>query len=63
MYEHAANHFRYDLPENTQPRDAFRQVMEVILLPIGDDDDLRSWESFWQFFLHCRKYFWGWSQR
>ncbi|EFX63462.1 hypothetical protein DAPPUDRAFT_307410 [Daphnia pulex] len=63
MYEHAANHFRYDLPENTQPRDAFRQVMEVILLPIGDAGDLRSWESFWQFFLHCRKYFWGWSQR
>jgi hypothetical protein len=64
MYEHAANHFRNnELPQGTQPRDAFREVMEVILLPISNDGDLSSWERFWQFFCHCRTSFWGWSQR
>ena len=64
MYEHAANHIRNnDLPQGTQPQDAFRQVMDVILLPISSDGDLSSWERFWQFFCHCRTSFWGWSQR
>jgi hypothetical protein len=63
MYNHVVQHFRNDLPRDSLPRDAFRLMMEVILLPIGSDVDLRSWECFWQFFCHCRKFFWGWSQR
>ena len=66
MYVHATEHFiQEDLPQGTQPHDAFRQTMDVILLPIGpieSKNDLRSWEVFWQFFLHCRKFFGGWSQ-
>ena len=65
MYAHATEHFlEEDLPQGTQPRDAFRQVMDVILLPIGpieSKEDLRSWELFWQFFFQCREFFWGWS--
>ncbi|KAK4015683.1 hypothetical protein OUZ56_030657 [Daphnia magna] len=64
MCEHAANHYQNnDGPRDTQPRNVFREVMDVILLPTGGQDDLRSWECFWQFFLHCRKYYWGWSKR
>ncbi len=62
MYEHAQEHLK-KLPW-VPPQNAFQQVMEVIILPInGGPDDLRSWECFWQFFFHCRTFFWGWSQR
>lgn len=64
MYKHAVEHYdKGDVPSGTEPKDVFRQVMDVILLPISSDDDLRSWECFWQFFFHCREFFWGWSQR
>jgi hypothetical protein len=61
MYQHAANHFFDDLPENTQARDVFRLVMDVIILPTGSGD-LHSWECFWQFFCRCRTFFFGWSE-
>ena len=68
MYQHVAQHIqrRFLFSWTANPRDAFRQVMDVILLPIGpieSEDDLRSWEVFWQFFFHCREFFWGWSKR
>ena len=65
MYQHVTDHFQ-NLPPSTEQRDAFRQVMDVILLPTGrieNKDDLRPWEIFWQFFFHCREFFWGWSKR
>ena len=60
MYQHAAEHLD-DLPSSTEPWEVFRLVMDVILLPTGsiiDDDDLESWECFWQFFFQCRQFFW-----
>ena len=62
-HEHATEHLQKgDLPPGKQPRDAFRLMMDVIiLLPVGED--LRSWEWFWQFFCHCRRIVWGWNQR
>ncbi|KAI9550557.1 hypothetical protein GHT06_005059 [Daphnia sinensis] len=75
MCEHAAYHYHNgDVPPGTQPRNVFRELMDVIILPIGPppkkDEEakkkkrvLRSWECFWQFFLHCRKFFWGWSHQ
>ena len=60
VYEHAAYHIKNnDLPPGTELQDAFRRVMDVILLPTGpimsDEDGLRSWELFWQFFFRCRR--------
>ena len=65
MYEHAAQHFKKKhLPRDSTPRDAFSLTMDVILLPVTDDSDLRSWECFWQFFLNARTNVIGsWSQR
>ena len=62
-HEHATEHLQKgDLPPGKQPRDAFRLMMDVIiLLTVGED--LRSWECFWQFFCHCRRIVWGWNQR
>lgn len=62
MYDHVARHLR-DLPSHTEPRNVFSQSMDVIILPTGSSGDLRSMECFWQFFLHARRFFMGWSQR
>ncbi|XP_046443533.1 uncharacterized protein LOC124193654 [Daphnia pulex] len=62
MYEHAADRSLHDLPPGILPRQVFGEVMEVILLPTGSGD-LRSWECFWQFFCHCRTFFYGWSHQ
>ena len=68
VYEHAVYHIKNnDLPPVTELQDAFRRVMDVILLPTGpinisDDDDLRSWKLFWQFFFRCRRIYFGWNQ-
>ena len=68
MYEHAAQHFK-DLPADTNPRDAFGLIMDVIVLSIVpkptdiDNDKRLSWECFWMFFFRARIHFEGWSQR
>ena len=43
---------------------SFPKVMEMILLPISDQNkinSLNSWECFWQFFFRCRAFRGGWS--
>ena len=45
---------------------SFRDVMELIILPISDQNDpkkLNRWECFWQFIFRCRTRRGGWVER